>query len=204
MAGSSLAIAGTSESRPDVTRAEDPVNPGILAIGALIAVVGPYFPPALLHAPVRVDTRRCALAPHATQSDCALIGAQWVLTTAATVASARPIAGRLQVRIGDDAYAVEQLVYHPKWHGNAAHDVALLKLANRVPSFPVLPLPGEFPLNVERIAERAVPERAWIAQIIGPSALWDDRTTALATKHPPILTRMRSFVGTWTGRTSND
>ena len=176
----------------------------MLAIGALLAAVGPFFPPALRHAPVRADTRRCALAPHAAQSDCALIGAQWVLTTAGTVARAQPIAGRLQVRIGDDAYAVEQLVYHPKWHGNAAHDITLLKLSNRVPSFPVLPLPGEFPVNVERIAERAVAERAWIAQIIGPSPLWDDRTMAFVSKHTPILTRMRSLVDSWTGRTSND
>jgi hypothetical protein len=109
------------------------------------------------------------------------------------------------VRIGDDAYAVEQLVYHPKWNGGAAHDIALLKLTVRVPSFPVLPLPGEFPLNVERLAERAVAEHRWIAQTIGPSPLWDDgKSTAVATKHPAFLTRMRSLVDTWTGHSSNE
>lgn len=181
------------------------MNPGMVAIGALIAFVGPYFPPSLLHAPVRADTRRCTLGAQSSQSDCALIGAQWVLTTAGTVATARPVGGRLHVRIGDDEYAVEQLVYHPKWNGRGVHDVALLKLTSRVTSFPVLPVPGEFPLTVERIARRALPERAWIAGTIGPSPLWDDRqTTALATKQAQFLTRVRSFVDTWTGRTSND
>jgi trypsin len=181
------------------------LNPGMLAIGALIAFTGPYFPSASLRASVRADTRRCTLGAQATQSDCALVGAQWVLTSAGTVATARPVGGRLHVRIGDEEYAVEQLVYHPKWNGGGAHDVTLLKLANRVPSFPVLPLPGEFPLTVERIAQRALPERAWVAQTIGPSPLWDDRkTTALATKPAPILTRVRSLVDSWTGRTSND
>jgi hypothetical protein len=177
----------------------------MLGIGALIAFVGPFFPPALVHAPVRADTRRCTLAAQSSQSDCALVGAQWVLTTAGTVAAARLVSGRLHVRIGDHDYPVEHLVYHPQWHGGAAHDVTLVKLAERVPSFPVLPLPGEFPLAVERIAQRALPDREWVVQTIGGSPLWDDRTmTALATKQPPILTRMRSLLDSWTGRTSND
>jgi hypothetical protein len=177
----------------------------MLVISALVAFAGPYFPPALLHTPVRADTRRCTLGAQATQSDCALIGPQWVLTTATTIATAQPIGGRLHVRIGDDQYAVEHLVYHPKWNGGTTHDVALLKLTNPVPSFPVLPLPGEFPLHVERIAQRAMPDREWVAHTVGASGLWDHRkTAALATKQPGILTRVRSLVDTWTGRTSND
>jgi hypothetical protein len=121
------------------------------------------------------------------------------------VATAKPSAGRLHVRIGDDEYAVEQLVYHPKWNGGVRYDVTLLKLMSRVPAFPILPLPGEFPMNVERVAEHAMSQRDWVAQTIGPSPLWDDHaTTALATKQPTILTRMRSLVDSWSGRTTND
>jgi hypothetical protein len=177
----------------------------MLAIGALLTVVGPYFPPALGHVPARADSRRCMLGPQTEQSDCALVGAQWVLTSARTVATARPVRGHLHVRIGAEEYAVDQVVFQPHSNGGANHDVTLLKLVNRVPSFPVLPLPGEFPVSVEQIAQRALSERAWIVATIGPSPLWDDRSaTTLASKPPTILTRVRSLVATWTGRTSND
>jgi len=127
------------------------------------------------------------------------------VTTAGAVATAKPTGGKLHVRIGDDEYAVEQLVYHPKWNGGVRYDVTLLKLTSRVPAFPVLPPPGEFPINVERVAQHAMAERDWVAQTIGPSPLWDDRTaTALATKPPTILTRFRSLFDSWSGRTMND
>src|SRR6185503_1799023 len=87
---------------------------------------------------------------------CALIGAQWVVTSAGAVAMARPVGGQLHVRIGDDTYAVEQLVYHPKWNGGIKYDVTLVRLTERVDAFPMLPPPGEFPANVERIVQRAV------------------------------------------------
>lgn len=181
------------------------MNPGMLAVSALITVVGPYFPPALVHLPARADSRRCMLASQTEQSDCALVGARWVLTTARTVATARPVGGHLHVRIGAEEYAVDQVVYQPNWNGGSKHDVTLLELVNRVPSFPVLPLPGEFPVSVEQIAQRALPERAWIVATIGPSPLWDDRSaTSLASKPPTILTRVRSLVAIWSGRTSND
>jgi hypothetical protein len=172
---------------------------------ALLSINGPFFPPSLLHPTPPVDTRRCAIGAQATQSDCALIGAQWVVTTAGAVATARPAAGRLRVRIGDSEYVVEQLVYHPKWNGGAKYDVTLLKLTEPVPSFPLRPLPGEFPANVERVAQHALPERQWVSATIGPSPVWDDRaTTALATKQPAILTRMRTLMDAWSGRSTND
>jgi len=171
----------------------------------MLAFGGPFFPPSLLAPGPRVDTRRCTIGAQATQSDCALIGAQWVVTTAGAVATALPTGGRLHVRIGDDQYAVEQLVYHPQWNGGVKYDVTLLKLMSRVPAFPVLPLPGEFPMNVERVAQHAMAQREWVAQTIGPSPVWDDQTTtALATKQPTILTRFRSFVDSWAGRATND
>ena len=180
------------------------MKPGAFALGALLSLGGPFFPPSLLQPGPRADTRRCLMSARATQSDCALIGSQWVVTTAGAVAMARPVNGRLQVRIGDDAFVVEQLVYHPKWNGGLKYDVTLLKLVSRVPSFPLLPLPGEFPTNVERVAQRAVREREWVAQIIGPSPLWDERPTAVATKEPTILTRVRSLMDLWSGRSTND
>ena len=181
------------------------MSPGTFAVLAVLSISGPFFPPSLLHPAPRVDTRRCAVGAQATQSDCALIGAQWVLTTAGAVATARPIAGRLRVRIGDTEYAVEQLVYHPKWNGGVKYDVTLLKLTEPVPAFPVRPLPGEFPVNVERVAQHALPERQWVSATIGPSPVWDDRnTTALATKQPAILTRVRTLMDAWSGRTTND
>jgi len=177
---------------------------GAFVFGALLAFNGPFFPPSLLE-PGRVDTRRCVVGPQATQSDCALIGAQWVVTTAGAVATARPSAGRLHVRIGDAEYGVEQLVYHPKWNGGVKSYVTLLKLASRVPAFPVLPLPGEFATNVERVAQHAMPEREWVAATIGPSPTWDDRSaTALVSKEPSILTKVRSLMDSWAGRTTND
>jgi hypothetical protein len=176
----------------------------MFAVGAVMAISGPFFPPSLLQPRPRTDTRRCAVGAQATQSDCALIGAQWVVTTAGAVAAARPWGGRLHVRIGDSEYAVEQLVYHPKWNGGVRYDVTLLKLAERVPAFPVRPLPGEFPANVERVARRAIPERQWVSATIGPS-LWDDGgTTAFATKQPAILTRVRALMDVWAGRSTND
>jgi hypothetical protein len=112
--------------------------------------------------------------------------------------------GRLHVRIGDTEFAVEQLVYHPKWNGGGQYDVTLLKLAERVPAFPMLPLPGEFPMYVERVAQHAMPQREWVAQTIGPSPVWDDRNPTLATKPSSILTTVRSIMDAWSGRTSND
>ena len=181
------------------------MTPGTYAVLAALSISGPFFPPSLLHPGPRVDTRRCAVSAETTQSDCALIGAQWVLTTAGAVATARPVAGRLRVRIGDTEYAVEQLVYHPKWNGGVNHDVTLLKLTEPVPAFPVRALPGEFPVNVERVAQHALPERLWVSATIGPSAVWDDGPPAtLATKEPTILTRFRTLVDAWSGRSTND
>ena len=121
------------------------MSAGSFAVAALMVISGPFFPPSLLQPGLRADTRRCAIGAQVTQSDCALIGAQWVVTTAGAVAAARPSGGHLHVRIGDTEYDVEQLVYHPKWDGGVRHDVTLLRLAERVPAFPLRPLPGEFP-----------------------------------------------------------
>ena len=170
-----------------------------------MVIGGPFFPPSLLQPGLRADTRRCAVGTQATQSDCALIGAQWVVTTAGVVAAARPTGGRLRVRIGDMEYAVEQLVYHPKWNGGVRHDVTLLRLAERVPAFPLRPLPGEFPTKVDCVARHAMSERQWVSATIGPSAVWDDRgTTALATKQPALLAKVRTFMDAWSGRSTND
>jgi hypothetical protein len=181
------------------------LSSGPFVFGALLAFSGPFFPPSLVQPGPRADTRRCAIGADATQSDCALIASQWVVTTAGAVATARPVDGRLRVRIGDDEFAVDQLVYHPKWNGGVRYDVTLLKLVERVPAFPVLPLPGEFPVHVERVAQHAMSERQWVNETIGPSAVWDARgAAALATKQPTILTRMRSLMDVWSGRASND
>ena len=180
------------------------MTPALFVLAATVAFNGPFFPSSLLQPQPRADTRRCTIGAHTIQSDCALIGAQWVVTTAGAVASARPVAGRLHVRIGDAEYAVDQLVYHPKWNGGLKHDVTLVRLSDRVPSFPVLPPPGEFPANLERITERALPHRDWIVLTIGPSPLWDDRApTQVAAKHATILTRVRQLMG-WSGPVSND
>jgi hypothetical protein len=174
-------------------------------IAAVLALNGPFFPVSLVHPTPRADTRRCSIGANAAQSDCALIGADWVVTTAATVAAARPVRGRLHVKIGDGDYGVEQLIYHPKWNGGQKYDITLIKLTSRVASFPLLPPPGEFPANVERVAQRALPHREWVVQTIGPSPLWDDRDgAALAAKQSPLLARVRSMVDAWAGRTSND
>jgi len=180
------------------------LSPGALAVGALIVISGPFFPPSLLQPGPRADTRRCAVGAQAAQSDCALIGAQWVVTTAGAVAAAPPSGGRLRVRIGDAEYEVEQLVYHPKWTGGLRYDVTLLKLTERVPAFPLLPMPGEFPVNVERVAQHAMPEREWVSATIGPSPLWDDRGTAVPMKQSGILTRVRTLMGALSGRSTND
>lgn len=178
---------------------------GTFALAALLTFTGPFFPPSLLHPGLRADTRRCAIGARTTQSDCALIDAQWVVTTAGAVANARAVNGRLHVRIGDDEYTVDQLVYHPKWDGGIKYDVTLLKLTERVPAFPMVPLPGEFPMNIERVTQHALGQRAWVAQTIGSSSLWDDRnTTALATKGSTLLTTVRSLMDAWAGRTIND
>ena len=179
--------------------------PGSLVIAAVLALNGPFFPASLVQPQPRADTRRCSIGASAAHSDCALIGADWVVTTAATVASARPVAGRLQVRIGDNDYGVDQLIYHPKWNGGAKYDVTLVKLTGRVPSFPLLPPPGEFPANVERVAQRALPHREWVVQTIGSSPLWDYRVTPVfAVKEAPLLSRVRSIMDALAGRTSND
>ena len=181
------------------------MTPGSLVIAAVLALNGPFFPASLVQPQPRADTRRCSIAANATHSDCALIGADWVVTTAATVASARPVAGRLQVRIGDNDYGVDQLIYHPKWNGGAKYDVTLVKLTGRVPSFPLLPPPGEFPANVERVAQRALPHREWVVQTIGSSPLWDYRVAPVfAAKEAPLLSRVRSIMDALAGRTSND
>lgn len=181
------------------------MTPGSLVIAAVLALNGPFFPASLVQPQPRADTRRCSIGANATQSDCALISADWVVTTAATVASARPVGGRLRVRIGDGDYGVEHLIYHPKWNGGLKYDVTLVKLTSRVPSFPVLPPPGEFPANVERVAQRALPHREWVVQTIGPSPLWEFRDApTLAAKQAPLVTRVRSIMDAWAGRTSND
>ena len=134
-----------------------------------------------------------------------MVELEFTVTSAGAVATARAVEGRLHVRIGDDTFTVEQLVYHPKWNGGIKYDVTLLRLTEPVPAFPVRPLPGEFPVNVERVAQHALPERQWVSATIGPSPVWDDRnTTELATKEPGILTRFRSLVDTWSGRSTND
>ena len=178
---------------------------GSLTLAAIVAFSGPFFPPSLLHSAPRADTRRCSVGVQATESDCALIAAQWVVTTAGAVANAHTVGGRMRVKIGDDQYVVEQLVYHPKWKGGAEYDVTLLKLSERVCSFPLLPPPGEFPVAAERIAEHAIAQRVWVAQTIGPSPLWDtpDATTLVA-KPSGLMTRVRSLIDVWAGRTSND
>lgn len=175
---------------------------GSLILAALLSFEGPFFPSLLPNAP-RADTRRCIVSARAAHSDCALIGAQWVVTTAGAVASARPVAGRLQVRIGDDEYVVDQLVYHPKWNGGLKHDVTLLRLTHRVPAFPLLPPPGEFPEHVQRVAEHAMSQYEWVAATIGPSPVWDARTT-VATKQSGLFSRVRSIMDGLAGRTSND
>lgn len=174
-------------------------------LAAVLALEGPFFPTSLAPPTPRADSRRCSIGGASTQSDCALIGAQWVVTTAGAVAAARTTGGRLRVHIGDDEFAVEQLVYHPKWNGGPRFDVTLLKLADRVPAFPRLPLPGELPVNVTRIAQHALEHRVWVSQTIGPSPLWDARGCATAVaRRSALFMRVRTLVGVWSGRTSND
>ncbi|HUQ79775.1 MAG TPA: trypsin-like serine protease [Gemmatimonadaceae bacterium] len=181
------------------------LSPGSFVLATVLSLNGPFFPASLVQPAPRADTRRCEIGAHATQSDCALIGAQWVVTSAGAVAAARATDGRLHVKIGDADYTVDQLVYHPKWNGGVKNDVMLIKLTDRVPSFPMLPPPGEFPANVNRIVERAAPHHDWVAQTIGPSPLWDGRATAaLSAKQSPLVTRVRSLMDSWAGRTSND
>lgn len=181
------------------------MSSGVFALSVVLAWSGPFFPPSVVQPAARADVRRCAIVAQATQSDCALIGAQWAVTTASAVAVARSAGAGLHVRIGDDEYDVEQLVYHPKWNGGARYDVTLVKLSAPVPAFPIAALPGEFPVAIERIAQSAVREREWVAQIIGPSPLWVDHdATKLATKEPSILTKVRSLMDAWSGRSTND
>ena len=181
------------------------MSPGSFVLAAALAINGPFFPRSLVQPPPRADTRRCAIGAQTTQSDCALIGAQWVVTSAGAVAAARPAAGRLRVRIGDDTYTVDRLVYHPKWNGGSKYDLTLVRLTEPVQAFPMLPPPGEFPANIERIVQHAVPHRDWVVETIGPSPLWVERTaTALAAKHSPLMTRVRSLMDVWAGRVTND
>jgi hypothetical protein len=178
------------------------LHPGSFVLAVLLSFEGPFFPSSLVPNTPRADTRRCVVSAQAAHSDCALIGAQWVVTTAGAVASARPVAGRLQVRIGDDEYTVDQLVYHPKWNGGLKYDVTLLRLTDRVPAFPLRPPPGEFPEHVERVAQRAMGQHEWIAQTIGPSPVWDARPGA--PKQSALMSRVRSIMDGLAGRTSND
>jgi hypothetical protein len=179
------------------------LHPASFVLAALMTFDGPFFPASLVPSAPRADTRRCFVGAQTAHSDCALVGAQWVVTRAGAVASARPVGGKLRVRIGNEDFTVEQLVYHPKWNGGIKHDVTLLKLTERVPAFPLLPPPGEFPVHVERIVQHALPQRAWIAETIGPSPVWDARSTA-EPRQSALLNRVRSFVDVWSGRTSND
>jgi hypothetical protein len=181
------------------------VIPGSFVLVALLASNGPFFPTSIVPAVPHADTRRCTVGSQATLSDCALVGSQWVVTTASAVATARPSGGRIHVRIADTDHTVEQIVYHPKWNGGLKYDVTLLKLVDRVPLFPMLPPPGEFPVNVERVAQRALVHREWVSQTIGPSPVWDDKDKSmLAAKESALLTRVRSLMDAWAGRTSND
>lgn len=178
------------------------MHPGSFVLAALLSFEGPFFPTSLIAHGARADTRRCVVAAQAAQSDCALIGAQWVVTTAGAVASARPVAGRLHVRVGDTEFAVEQLVYHPKWNGGPKFDVTLLKLVDRVPSFPLRPPPGEYPVHIERVTQHALPHREWVAQTIGPSPVWDARDPA--PRESALLSRVRLIMDGLAGRSSND
>jgi hypothetical protein len=168
------------------------VIPGSFVLVAVLVSNGPFFPTSIVPAVPHADTRRC------------IVGSQWVVTTASAVATARPSGGRIHVRIADTDHTVEQIVYHPKWNGGLKYDVTLLKLADRVPSFPMLPPPGEFPVNVERVAQRALVHRQWVSQTIGPSPVWDESKPLLAGKESALLTRVRSLMDAWAGRTSND
>jgi hypothetical protein len=181
------------------------LNPGSVLLATVLASSGPFFPPSLVHPAPRADARRCSINVAGAQSDCALIAAQWVVTNAATVASARVVGGRMHVIIGDDQYVVDQIVYHPKWNGGLKYDVTLVKLTEQVRSFPLVPPPGEFPVNGERIAQRALADREWVTRTIGPSALWDSpATNTVVAKQSALLTRVRSLMDLWAGRTSND
>lgn len=177
---------------------------GSYVLASLLALNGPFFPASLIVRQPQADTRRCVIGASTPQSDCALIGSQWVVTTAAAVAAARPLDGRIRVRIGDEEFAVDQLIYHPKWHGGVKYDVTLVRLADRVPGFPMLPPPGEFAIHVERVVQHALPQRDWVAQTTGPASLWNASTTiSSASKQSAFLTRVRSIVG-WMGGSSND
>ena len=181
------------------------MNPGSIVLATVLMLGGPFFPASLVHSTPRADARRCSISAQGAQSDCAVIGAQWVVTTASVVASARVVGGRVHVTIGDDQYAVDQVVYHPQWTGGVKFDVTLLKLTEQVRSFPLLAPPGEFPMNGERIALRALAQREWVTQTIGPSALWDSpRPTTLVAKQSALLTTVRSLMDALVGRTSND
>ena len=86
-------------------------------LAAVMALDGPYFPSARGLDTPRADVRRCTVAISTEASDCALIHEQWVVTRAGSVAAARTVNGAMRVRIGDDEFVVEQLVYHPEWKG---------------------------------------------------------------------------------------
>lgn len=178
---------------------------GTFVLTAAVALSGPFFPVSLVLPTPRADSRRCSISTEGAHSDCALIGPRWVATTAGAVAAAHPVGGKLRVRVGDDEFVADQIVYHPRWSGGAEFDVTLLKLNDRVPAFPVLPPPGEFPANVARIAQHAFAQRAWVSQTIGPSSLWDARggPTRIA-RGSGLLTRVRLLIGTLAARTSNN
>ena len=166
-------------------------------LAAVVGLDGPYFPAERILDQPRADVRRCTIGRSATTSDCALIHERWVVTRAGSVAAARTVNGTIRVRIGDDEFAVEQLVYHPEWKGGARHDVTLLKLTERVRAFPLLPPPGEFPRHHEHIVANAFPERGWVAQVTGGSPLWHDGHACPfsgATRAATILGRVRELI----------
>ena len=66
-----------------------------------------------------------------------LVGAEWVLTAAHVAAGMRR---DVQIRFGDDSYAVDRIVTHPEWKEMGAHDIALVRLSRGVTGVTPLPL----------------------------------------------------------------
>ena len=58
-----------------------------------------------------------------------LVGAEWVLTAAHVAAGMRR---DVQIRFGDESYAIDRIVTHPEWKEMGAHDIALVKLSRSV------------------------------------------------------------------------
>jgi len=59
-----------------------------------------------------------------------LVAPRWVLTAAHVAELSSEV--DLQVQVGDARLPVERVVFHPKWSGRGAHDVAMLQLASPV------------------------------------------------------------------------